>query len=89
MVPLFEQDDRAPVLNGELDGILLCLWLDTGPRNSLSLSSPFVCIYGLSEKYHASEEAVLGWGVVAAWGARPTRLGDAAHGQHRGNRPNT
>ncbi|EPJ6836571.1 retropepsin-like aspartic protease [Stenotrophomonas maltophilia] len=38
----FEQDDRAPVLNGELDGIPLRLWLDTGSRNSLSLSSPFV-----------------------------------------------
>jgi len=71
----FEQDDRAPVLNGELDGILLRLWLDTGSRNSLSLSSPFVRTHGLLEKYHASEEAVLGWGLGGPGRARPARLG--------------
>jgi hypothetical protein len=71
----FEQDDRAPVLNGELDGIPLRLWLDTGSRNSLSLSSPFVRTHGLLEKYHASEEAVLGWGLGGAGRARPARLG--------------
>lgn len=71
----FEQDDRAPVLNGELDGIPLRLWLDTGSRNSLSLSSPFVRTHGLLEKYHASEEAVLGWGLGGPGRARPARLG--------------
>lgn len=71
----FEQDDRAPVLNGELDGIPLRLWLDTGSRNSLSLSSPFVRAHGLLEKYHASEEAVLGWGLGGPGRARPARLG--------------
>ncbi len=74
MLP-FEQDDRAPVLNGELDGIPLRLWLDTGSRNSLSLSSPFVRTRGLLEKYHASEEAVLGWGLGGPGRARPARLG--------------
>ncbi|MBA0430197.1 MULTISPECIES: aspartyl protease family protein [Stenotrophomonas] len=71
----FEQDDRAPVLNGELDGIPLRLWLDTGSRNSLSLSSPFVRTHRLLEKYHASEEAVLGWGLGGPGRARPARLG--------------
>lgn len=71
----FEQDDRAPVLNGELDGIPLRLWLDTGSRNSLSLSSPFVRTHHLLEKYHASEEAVLGWGLGGPGRARPARLG--------------
>ncbi|UXB15869.1 aspartyl protease family protein [Stenotrophomonas maltophilia] len=71
----FEQDDRAPVLNGELDSIPLRLWLDTGSRNSLSLSSPFVRTHGLLEKYHASEEAVLGWGLGGPGRARPARLG--------------
>lgn len=71
----FEQDDRAPVLNGELDGIPLRLWLDTGSRNSLSLSSPFVRTHGLLEKYHASEEAVLGWGLGGPGRARPARFG--------------
>ncbi|MFL4597854.1 aspartyl protease family protein [Stenotrophomonas maltophilia] len=71
----FEQDDRAPVLNGELDGIPLRLWLDTGSRNSLSLSSPFVRTHELLEKYHASEEAVLGWGLGGPGRARPARLG--------------
>ncbi|HDS1146611.1 MULTISPECIES: aspartyl protease family protein [Stenotrophomonas] len=74
MLP-FEQDDRAPVLNGELDGIPLRLWLDTGSRNSLSLSSPFVRAHGLLEKYQASEEAVLGWGLGGPGRARPARLG--------------
>lgn len=71
----FEQDDRAPVLNGELDGIPLRLWLDTGSRNSLSLSSPFVRTHGLLRKYQASEEAVLGWGLGGPGRARPARLG--------------
>ncbi|MGE8221615.1 MAG: aspartyl protease family protein [Stenotrophomonas sp.] len=71
----FEQDDRAPVLNGELDGIPLRLWLDTGSRNSLSLSSPFVLTHHLLEKYRASEEAVLGWGIGGPGRAQPARLG--------------
>lgn len=71
----FEQDDRAPVLNGELDGIPLRLWLDTGSRNSLSLSSPFVRTHELLEKYHASEEAVVGWGLGGPGRAHPARLG--------------
>ncbi|QII30819.1 PDZ domain-containing protein [Stenotrophomonas maltophilia] len=71
----FEQDDRAPVLNGELDGIPLRLWLDTGSRNSLSLSSPFVRTHRLLEKYHAREAAVVGWGLGGPGHARPARLG--------------
>lgn len=71
----FEQDDRAPVLSGTLDGIPLRLWIDSGSRGSLSLNSPFVRSHGLLEKYRAGGEAVLGWGIGGPARAHPARLG--------------
>lgn len=71
----FEQDDRAPVLSGVLDGIPLRLWIDSGSRGSLSLNSPFVRRHGLLEKYRASGEAVVGWGIGGPARAHPARLG--------------
>lgn len=71
----FEQDDRAPVLSGVLDGIPLRLWIDSGSRGSLSLNSPFVRRHGLLEKYGASGEAVVGWGIGGPARAHPARLG--------------
>lgn len=71
----FEQDDRAPVLPGVLDGIPLRLWVDSGSRGSLSLNSPFVRTHGLLEKYRAGSEAVLGWGIGGPARSQPARLG--------------
>ena len=72
---VFEQDDRAPVLSGTLDGIALRLWVDSGSRNSLSLLGPFVRTHGLREKYQAGEETVLGWGIGGPSRAAAVRLG--------------
>lgn len=72
---VFEQDERAPVLDGTLDGIPLRLWVDSGSRGSLSLNSPFVHTHGLLEKYRAGAEAVLGWGIGGPARAQPARLG--------------
>lgn len=72
---VFEQDDRAPVLAGTLDGIALRLWVDSGSRNSLSLLGPFVRTHGLLDKYQAGAETVLGWGIGGPSRAHPARLG--------------
>lgn len=71
----FEQDERAPVLSGVLDGIPLRLWVDSGSRGSLSLNSPFVRSHGLLKKYRASAESVVGWGLGGPARAAPARLG--------------
>ena len=72
---VFEQDDRAPILSGTLDGIALRLWVDSGSRNSLSLLGPFVRTHGLREKYQAGDETVLGWGIGGPSRAAAVRLG--------------
>lgn len=71
----FEQDLRAPIVTGSLDGVPARVFVDSGSRGSLSLNSPFVRAHELLDKYRANDEAVLGWGIGGPAYARPVRLG--------------
>ncbi len=72
----FVQEDRAPIIEGKLDGIPLGLWVDTGSRSSLSFFAPFARRHQLLHKYHAAADTVIGWGLSGASRARPARLGE-------------
>jgi hypothetical protein len=74
MVP-FELDDRIPIVQGALDGVPARMSVDTGSRSSLTMHSPFVREHKLVEKYHASPEAVIGWGVGGPSRGQPARFG--------------
>ena len=71
----FKLAGTTPEISGELDGMPVVLTVDTGSRDSLTLSSPFVRAHGLVAKYAASPEAVIGWGVGGAARGRPARFG--------------
>ena len=71
----FELDDRIPIVQGTLDGVPARMSVDTGSRSSLTMHSPFVREHKLVEKYHASPEAVIGWGVGGPSRGQPARFG--------------
>jgi len=71
----FDQDDRAPFIDGKLDGLPIRLWVDTGSRSSLTVGTPFTRKNGLLEKYRAGAETVVGQGVSGSAHAHPTRFG--------------
>jgi len=62
MVPI-RFNDRAPEIDGDIDGLKGAFTLDTGARDSLTLSTPFVEKNGLVARYNARLSAVTGWGV--------------------------
>lgn len=62
MVPI-RFNDRAPEVDGDIDGLKGAFTLDTGARDSLTLSTPFVEKNGLAARYGAKLSAVTGWGV--------------------------
>jgi hypothetical protein len=71
----FDFNDTMPVISGTLDGLPVRLSVDTGSRDSLTMSSPFVRAHDLVAKYAAAPEAVIGWGVGGAARGRPARFG--------------
>ncbi|HSG65740.1 MAG TPA: retropepsin-like aspartic protease, partial [Gammaproteobacteria bacterium] len=69
--------DRIPVIEAAIDGIGGAFSIDTGARNSLTLTSPFVAQHDFVQRYEASRERVVGWGVggpVVAHVARAREL---------------
>jgi len=69
--------DRIPVIEAAIDGIDGSFSIDTGARNSLTLTSPFVAQHDLIARYEAGRERVVGWGVggpVVAHVARAREL---------------
>ena len=71
----FKLADTIPEISGTLDGVPVLLTVDTGSRDSLTLSSPFASAHELARKYAAAPEAVIGWGVGGAARGRPVRFG--------------
>lgn len=71
----FTLSGTIPIIAGSLDGLPVKLSVDTGSRESLTLSSPFVKVHDLVAKYAAAPETVTGWGVGGAARGRPARLG--------------
>jgi Aspartyl protease/PDZ domain len=58
--------DRVPIVQGAIDGIEGDFSLDTGARNSVTLTSPFAARHDLAGKYAAGPERIVGWGVGGA-----------------------
>lgn len=76
MVPI-RFNDRAPEVDGTIDGLKGAFTLDTGARDSLTLSTPFVEKNGLVNRYGAKLQAVTGWGVggpARGWVVRASKL---------------
>lgn len=71
----FDFDDHMPIISGVLDNVPVRITVDTGSRDSLTMSSPFVHAHDLIAKYDAAPESVIGWGVGGAAHGRPVRLG--------------
>jgi hypothetical protein len=71
----FKLAGTNPKISATLDGMPVALTVDTGSRDSLTMSSPFVRAHSLVKKYAASPEAVIGWGVGGAARGRPARFG--------------
>ncbi|MEO8743556.1 MAG: pepsin/retropepsin-like aspartic protease family protein, partial [Lysobacteraceae bacterium] len=71
----FTLNGSIPMIAGSLDGLPVKLSVDTGSRESLTMSSPFVKAHDLIAKYRAAPEAVMGWGLGGASNGRPARLG--------------
>jgi hypothetical protein len=71
----FDFDDHMPIISGVLDNVPVRITVDTGSRDSLTMSSPFVHAHDLIAKYDAAPESVTGWGVGGAAHGRPARLG--------------
>jgi hypothetical protein len=59
----FTFDEQTPQVDGEIDGIPGKFTIDTGSRNSLDLTAPFVEAHGLVAKYAPKVEAMTGFGV--------------------------
>jgi hypothetical protein len=56
-------NDRIPEVAGTIDGVPGQFTLDTGARNTLTLSTPFVEKNNLVARYRPQVAAVTGWGV--------------------------
>ncbi len=66
-------NDRIPEVAGAIDGVPGQFTLDTGARNALTLSTPYVEKNGLMARYRPQYQAVTGWGVggpARGWLAR-------------------
>lgn len=59
----FTFDEQTPQVDGEIDGIPGKFTIDTGSRNSLDLTTPFVEAHGLKARYAPKVEAMTGFGV--------------------------
>ena len=70
----FEMRERTPIVAGEIDGIPARLTIDTGARNALSITSPFVRAHDLEGRYKPAFETVTGWGVGGGVRAKPVRI---------------
>jgi membrane-associated protease RseP (regulator of RpoE activity) len=57
---------QAPVVAGALDGVRGQFEIDTGSHGALTLMGPFARANGLAAKYHATREAVIGYGFGGA-----------------------
>lgn len=69
----FELERFAPIVKGEIDGIMTKFTIDTGSRSSLLLRSPFVESNNLRAKYAPLLEAITGWGGGGAIRSQVTR----------------
>ena len=70
-------NDRTPEVEGEIDGLKGKFTLDTGARNTLTLSTPFVEKNDLVTRYQAKVQGVNGWGVggpARGWIVRAKRF---------------
>ncbi len=56
-------NERMPEVEGTIDGVPGRFTLDTGARNTLTLSTPFVERNNLIARYRPQVSAVTGWGV--------------------------
>jgi predicted aspartyl protease len=56
-------NDRMPEVAGTIDGVPGQFTLDTGARNALTLTTPYVEKNGLMSRYRPQVSAVTGWGV--------------------------
>ena len=88
-VPI-EFDERTPIAAGQIDGLPARFTIDTGSRNTLAVNAPFARQHALQQRYGASFEAVVGWGVGGATRGHPVRfdrlhLGDAEASEVLGN----
>lgn len=71
----FDLNGSIPIISGVLDGMPVRLSVDTGSRDTLTMSSPFVRAHDLARKYAATHEAVIGWGVGGGVRGLPVRYG--------------
>ena len=69
-----------PGIVASLDGIEGQFWLDTGNRGGLVLHAPFVEAHGLANRYRASAETAIGWGIGGPAQGRLARGGRLALG---------
>jgi hypothetical protein len=59
----FEMNDQIPQVKGTFEGIPGLFNIDTGARDEITLTAPFVAKEGLRAKHPKGVEAVDGWGV--------------------------
>lgn len=76
----FDFNGSMPIIPGVLDGMPVRLSVDTGSRDTLTMSSPFVRAHDLTSKYAAAPETVIGWGVGGGARGRPARFGTLSLG---------
>jgi hypothetical protein len=63
-VPIaFKFYDHLPQVEGRIDGIPTLFDIDTGSRNEIDLTSPFVSRHNLGARFPNSVAAMTGWGV--------------------------
>lgn len=71
----FVFDHHVPQVAGALDGVPGEFQIDTGARDELTLTSPFVAKHGLRAKYSKGIEGIVGWGVGGPSRGFTTRAG--------------
>jgi hypothetical protein len=70
----FELTGRTPIVVGAIDGLATRFAIDTGARNSLTVTTPFARDHHLDATYHATFQTVTGWGVGGGSLGRPVRF---------------
>ena len=76
----FEMNGQIPQIKGTFEGIPGLFDIDTGARDEITLTGPFVAKEGLRAKHPKGVEAVDGWGVGGPARGYVTRGGELALG---------
>lgn len=59
----FKFYDHLPQVTGSIDGVPALLDIDSGSRNEIGITAPFVARHKLRDKYAKGVSAITGWGV--------------------------